>query len=86
VNCFCLIECRNRRELPPVAAAIAIVVDPAMAMTAPDVRAAYNTANHTAHDGTGRSGNDHAAARANSDAFPRSGLRGEWHGGQCYSD
>jgi hypothetical protein len=69
-------------QLAPIASTIAAIVDPAVAMTTPDVRAAHDAANHAADHGTGRSGNDHAAAGADSDTFPRSGLRREWHGSQ----
>jgi hypothetical protein len=50
-------------------------------MTMSDVRAANDATNHATDHGTGRSGNDHAAAGADGDALPSSSLRREWHGG-----
>jgi hypothetical protein len=56
----------QRVRLIVPASAIAIVVDPAMAMATPDIRTANHatnhTANHTANNGARRTGNDHAAA------------------------
>ena len=53
---------------------IAVIVDPAVAMAMHDVRAADYTADDATDDRAGRSGNDGAGARTDSDAFQCSGL------------
>ena len=76
---------RQIRRSAPSATAIAVAVDPAMTMAmamAPPVRTADHTADHAADHRAGRSSNDGAGARADGDAFQRSGLRGDGHGRQ----
>jgi hypothetical protein len=74
-------------RLAPAAAAIAVLVDPAVAMAAPDqVRTANHAADHTADDRAGRSGNDRTGAGADRNAFQRSGLGHHGHHGERQYD
>src|SRR5581483_2490049 len=59
------------------AATLTVKIDPAVttvAVVAHDVRAADRDTDHAADDRTGRSGDQHAGARADGGAFQRSGL------------
>jgi hypothetical protein len=59
----------------PSASTITILVGPAVVMTVShNVRAAHHTANHSANDRAGRSGNDGSGAGSDGDAFQRPGL------------
>ena len=64
------------KRLAPSAATIAAAVDPAMTVVrAPNhIRAAYYTADHTSDDRPRRASDDGARARADGNAFQRSGL------------
>jgi hypothetical protein len=76
----------RRLRLVPPAAAIIVVVNPGVTMATPDIRAAYYVANNAADDCTRKPRDDRAATGADYDAFPRSGLGRERHGGQRYRE
>jgi hypothetical protein len=73
---------RRRLRLIPPAAAKAVIVDPAVAMATLDIGTARHTSNDPADDRARRACNNRAAAGADGNAFPRSGLRRERHTGQ----
>jgi len=72
---------RDRWSLAPCAATIAAVVDPAVALArVPDqVRTAHYTSDHASNNRAGRTSNDGTRARANGNAFQRSGLGHNGH-------